>query len=103
MNLLAFRKRLDALETATGRADPRPTKAETRRTLHFLASDPEVGKLYNEALIVTSRLTCPHTRHGWCRRCLAATPTVESAWQAVAARMAELESLHTHTLKEYTQ
>ena len=102
MNLKALTERLHALETA-GRANPQRDAAETRQILHVLATDPEIGKLYNEALAVTSRLTCPHTRHGWCRRCLAATPTVESAWQAVAARMTELESLHTHTLKEYTQ
>ena len=95
MNLLAFRKRLDALETATGRADPRPTKAETRRTLHFLASDPEAGTLYTEALVLTSTLvTCDHKRHGWCRRCVEAVPTVGVAWQAYRARMTALESSH---------
>ena len=94
MNLLAFRKRLDALE-AQPRPEARRSKAEMRRTLQFLASDAEVGNLYTEALAQTAKLTCWHTRFGWCNPCLDATPTVGTAWAAVGLRMAELESVHT--------
>lgn len=98
----AFCKRLTQLESVSREEAPR-REAETRRTLHFLASDAEAGKLYNDALSVTSRLVCLHKRHGWCNPCIDAVSTVGAAWRAVGLRMAELESLHTQHTKEYTQ
>ena len=103
MNLLAFRKRLAALETRPRPEALRPTEAELRADLRRLASDAEAAQLHNAALVETAKLRCPHIRHGWCRRCVDATPTVGAAWQAVAVRMAELESLHNPHTKEYHQ
>ena len=97
MTLDKFDKRLRELEARPRQADPRPDEAETRAALRQLASDAEASELYNTALAETAKLVCPHTRHGWCNPCLDAAPAVTVAWQAVAARMAELELFHTHT------
>ena len=98
-----FNQRLADLEARPRQEAPRPTEAATRRTLQFLVNDVEAAELYAEALAVTSRLVCPHKRHGWCNPCIDATPTVGTAWQAVGLRMTKLESLHNPHTKEYTQ